>query len=420
VNVFESVRIALRGLSSNKLRSFLTMLGIIIGVAAVIALLSVGQGVQASITAQIQSTGSNLITITPGGQRSSNASVATQGGQQATLTSQDAQAIIDAGLPDVVAVSPEFGTGGQIQFGSQTSFGQITGVTPDYLAVHNMNVANGEFISKAANDSVSQVVVLGAAVANALFNDMDPVGQSVKLNRANYRVIGVLESKGGASFGSPDNGAFVPLTSAQRRLIGGGRGFGVGQRVSTIGVSAASEAQVDSAIAAITDILRTQHKIQVQQDDFTIISQKQILSVFDQVTGILTAFLGAIAGISLLVGGIGIMNIMLVSVSERTREIGIRKAVGAKRRDIMTQFLVEATVLSLLGGAGGIALGWAISESINRLKIGTNGSATLTTLISPNSILLAVGFSVAVGLFFGIYPATRAAALRPIDALRYE
>ena len=246
MNVFESIRIALRGLSSNKLRSFLTMLGIIIGVAAVIALLSVGQGVQASITAQIQSTGSNLITITPGGQRSSNARIATTGGQQATLTSQDAQAIIDAGLPDVAGVSPEFGTGGQIQFGSQTSSGQITGVMPDYLAVHNMNVANGEFITKAENDSVSQVVVLGSALAKALFNDMDPVGQTVKLNRANYRVVGVLEEKGGVSFSSPDNGAFVPLTSAQRRLIGGGRGFGVGQRVSTIGVSAASEAQVDS------------------------------------------------------------------------------------------------------------------------------------------------------------------------------
>jgi putative ABC transport system permease protein len=420
VNVIQSMRVALRGLSSNKLRSFLTMLGIIIGVAAVIALLSVGRGVQESVTKQIQSTGSNLISISAGGQSSSNARVATAGGgNQASLTTLDAQAIIDAGLPDVAAVSAEFGTGGQITFGSQSSFGQITGVTPDYVIVHNMNIANGEFISKAENDAVSQVVVLGASIAKALFEDEDPVGQSVKLNRANYRVVGVLESKGGTSFGSADNNVFVPLTSAQRRIIGGGRGFGVGQRISTISVSAASESQVDSAIAGITEILRIQHKVQFQQDDFTIISQKQILGVFDQVTGILTAFLGAIAGISLLVGGIGIMNIMLVSVTERTREIGIRKAVGAKRRDILTQFLVEAIVLSIVGGAGGIGLGWLIGQLINQLKIGT-GNATLTSVVSPESIILAVGFSVAVGLFFGIYPATRAASLHPIDALRYE
>ena len=415
MNVFESMRVALRGIASNKLRAFLTMLGIIIGVGAVIALLSVGQGVQYSITQQIQSTGSNLITITPGARSSSNSRVAAVGGgNEANLTTQDAQAIIDAALPDVAAVSPEFGAGGQIQYGSQSSFGSITGVTPDYLIVRNMTIANGEFISKAEVDGVSQVVVLGSSVATALFGDEDPVGKSVKLNRASYRVIGVLESKGGTSFGSVDNSALVPLSSAQKRLIGGGRGFGVGQRVSTISVSAASEAQVDSAIASITEILREQHKVQFQQDDFTVISQKQILGVFDQVTGILTAFLGAIAAISLLVGGIGIMNIMLVSVTERTREIGIRKAVGAKKRDILTQFLVEAVVLSVVGGAGGIGMGWAIGQVVNRLNLG------ITTLISPQSILLAVGFSVAVGLFFGIYPSTRAASLHPIDALRYE
>jgi putative ABC transport system permease protein len=361
-----------------------------------------------------------MITITAGGQSSSSARVAAgSGGSQATLTSQDADAIISAALPEVAAVAPQLGTGGQISYGSQSSFGQIIGVTPDHPLVHNMSVANGEFISKSDNDAVAQVVVLGASLATALFGDQDPVGQSVKLNRANYRVIGVLEAKGGTSFGSPDNNAFVPLTSAQRRIIGGNRGFGVGQRVTAISVSAASEAQVERAIAEITEILRVEHKLQYQQDDFTIISQKQILGVFDQVTGILTAFLGAIAGISLLVGGIGIMNIMLVSVTERTREIGIRKAVGAKRRDILTQFLVEAIVLSVVGGAGGIGLGWLIGQVINSLKIGT-GTATLTSVLAPDAIMLAVGFSIAVGLFFGIYPATRAAALHPIDALRYE
>ncbi len=414
MSIFESMLIALRGLSSNKLRSFLTMLGIIIGVGAVIALLSVGQGVQQSIAQQIQSTGSNLITITAGARSSSSSRVATVGQNQASLTSQDAEAILDAGLPEVAAVSPEFSSGGALQYGSQNSSGTIIGVMPDYLIVHNANVANGEFITKAENDGVSQVVVLGSSLATALFGDQDPVGQTVKLNRAAYRVVGVLESKGGTSFGSVDRSAFVPLTTAQKRLIGGGRGFGVGQRVTNISVSAVSEGQVDAAIAQITEILRVEHKVQFQQDDFTVISQKQILGVFDQVTSILTAFLGAIAAISLLVGGIGIMNIMLVSVTERTREIGIRKAVGAKRQDILNQFLVEAIVLSLAGGFGGIVTGWLIGQIVNKLNLG------ITTIISPNSILLAVGFSAAVGLFFGIYPATRAASLHPIDALRYE
>jgi putative ABC transport system permease protein len=414
MNVWQSVRVALRGITSNKLRAFLTMLGIIIGVGAVIALLSVGRGVQDQITKQIQSTGSNLITIVPGGQRSSNVQVAAAGGSQGMLTSEDAAALIGAALPEIAAVSPEFGTGGQVSYGSQSSFGQITGVTPDYLIVRNASVANGEFIDTAHIDGVSQVVVLGSSIATALFGDEDPVGKTVKLNRANYRVIGVLEAKGGVSLTSVDNSAFVPLTTAQRRLIGAARGFGTAQRLSTIAVSAASEEQVDAAIASITEILRQEHKVQFQQDDFTVISQKQILGVFDQVTGILTAFLGAIAAISLLVGGIGIMNIMLVSVTERTREIGIRKAVGAKKRDILTQFLVEAIVLSVVGGAGGIAAGWAIGQVVNRLNLG------FQTLISPESIALAVGFSVAVGLFFGIYPSTRAASLHPIDALRYE
>ncbi len=415
MSVFESFRIALRGISSNKMRAFLTMLGIIIGVGAVIALLSLGQGVQQSVTAQIQSTGSNLITISPGGSSSSNSRVAAVGGNnQASLTSQDAQAIIDAQLPNVAAVSPVFGSGGQIQYGSQSSFGSITGVTPDYLIVHNANVANGEFISKAHIDGVSQVVVLGASLATALFGDQDPLNQTVKLNRANYRVIGVLESKGGSSFGSADGSALVPLSSAQKRLMGGNRGFGVGQRVSSISISATNENAVDAAMAEVSTVLATQHKVQPGQEDFTVISQKQILGALDQITGILTAFLGAIAAISLLVGGIGIMNIMLVSVTERTREIGIRKAVGAKRGDIMLQFLVEAVVLSIVGGVGGIIMGWGIGQMVNALNLG------ITAIISPSSIMLAVGFSVAIGMFFGIYPATRAAALHPIDALRYE
>jgi putative ABC transport system permease protein len=414
MNIWESVRIALRGLSSNKMRAFLTMLGIIIGVGAVIALLSVGQGVQASVTSQITSTGSNLITVTPGGSSSSNSRVAAFGQQNATLTSSDAQAVINAALPDVAAVSPELSAGGQIQFGSQTSFGSIMGVTPDYLTVHNADVPDGDFISQANIDSVSTVVVLGSSLASSLFGDQEPVGQTVNINRAGYRVIGVMAPKGGSSFGSVDSTAFVPISSAQKRLIGGNRGVGTGLRVSDISISAVNQNQVNAAITEVTGVLETAHNIQNGQDDFTVISQAQILGALDQVTGILTAFLGAIAGISLLVGGIGIMNIMLVSVTERTREIGIRKAVGAQRSDILAQFLVEAVVLSIVGGAGGIVMGWLISQIANRASLG------ITTIIAPDSILLAVGFSVAVGLFFGIYPATRAAALHPIDALRYE
>jgi putative ABC transport system permease protein len=414
MNIWESVRIALRGLSSNKMRAFLTMLGIIIGVGAVIALLSVGQGVQASVTSQITSTGSNLITVTGGSSSSSNSRVAAFGQQNATLTTQDAQAIINASLPDVAAVSAEFSAGGQVQFGSQTSFGSFMGVTPDYLTVHNADVAEGDFITQGNIDSVSTVAVIGANLATSLFGDQDPVGQTIKLNRISFRVIGVMAPKGGTSFGSVDNTVFVPISSAQKRLEGGGRGFGTGQRVSDISISAINKDQVNAAVSEVTQVLEMAHNIQNGQDDFTIITQAQILGALDQVTGILTAFLGAIAGISLLVGGIGIMNIMLVSVTERTREIGIRKAVGAKRRDILAQFLVEAIVLSILGGAGGIVMGWVISQVANRANLG------VTTIIAPDSILLAVGFSIAVGLFFGIYPATRAGSLHPIDALRYE
>ncbi len=418
MSIFQSMRVALGGLTANKMRSFLTMLGIIIGVAAVIALLSVGQGVQVAVTEQIQSTGSNLITIVPGALRTSNVQYAVTGGStQGGLTSEDAAALVDAGLPSVALVAAELSSGGQVVYGSSNANGPVLGVTPSYPIVRNLTMANGEFIDEIHMDALSRVAVLGAKVAETLFADEDPIGQTVKINRINFRVIGVLEAKGGMGFSSVDNSTLVPLTTAQRRLFGGGRGFGVGQRVSAIYVSAVSENLVDSAITEVTEVLREQHKIASQQDDFTVISQKQILEVFSEVTGLLTAFLGAIAAISLLVGGIGIMNIMLVSVTERTREIGIRKAVGAKRRDILSQFLVEAISLSLVGGVGGIAFGWLMSQIINNMKI---GSPPLVTVISPDAVVLAVGFSVAVGLFFGIYPATRAAALHPIDALRYE
>ena len=417
MNLIESIRVALRGLAANKLRSILTMLGIIIGVAAVIALLSIGQGVSASIAQQIQGIGSNLVIISPGAVQSGG--VRSAQGSAVTLTYEDGQALMDPSrAPSVVGVSPEFASFAQVVYGSQNFNVRVTGVTPDYETVRNARLTTGSFITKAQLDSLSRVAILGATTAQNLFDGDDPIGKEIKINRSPFIVIGVLESKGGSSMLGGDDIVLVPITTAQKRLFGGQRGFGVGSRVSTIYVSAASDAEVDAAIQQITEILRERHKTTYQNDDFTVTSQKDILNVMGQITGFLTAFLGAIAAISLLVGGIGIMNIMLVSVTERTREIGIRKAVGAKRRDILAQFLVEAVVLSVFGGLGGIVLGWGIGQVVNALKIGDPNP--LVTIVTADAVLLAVGFSVAVGLFFGIYPASRAASLNPIDALRYE
>ena len=417
MNVFESLRVAFRGLAANKMRSILTMLGIIIGVAAVIALMSIGEGVSVSISQQIQGIGSNLVIIMPGSTQASG--VRTAQGSAVTLTYEDAEALTDPSrAPSIAGVSPEFGSAGQVVYGNQNFNVRITGVTEQYEWVRNAKLTTGSFIVKSHLDATSRVAVLGATTASNLFSGDDPIDREIKINRQTFRVIGVLEAKGGSAMLGGDDIILVPITTAMKRLFGAQRGFGVGSRVSTIYVSAVSENQVDAAIAQITEILRERHKTTYQNDDFTVTSQKDILGVLDQITGFLTAFLGAIAAISLLVGGIGIMNIMLVSVTERTREIGIRKAVGAKRRDILVQFLVEAVVLSVLGGLGGIALGWGIGQVVNALKIGS--PQPLVTVMTAQSVMLAVSFSAAVGLFFGIYPATRAASLNPIDALRYE
>lgn len=417
MNILESFRVAFRSLAANKLRSSLTMLGIIIGVAAVITLLSVGQGVTVSVMRQIQAIGSNLIIITPGAIREAGARTAV--GTAVTLTYEDAQALMDRSrAPSVAAVAPEFGSGAQVVFGAQNVFVRVTGVTPDYLTVRNRALSTGTFITNQHLDALSRVAVLGPTTARDLFGDSDPIGQEIKINRLNFRVIGVLEPRGGNPILSQDNVVLIPITTAQRRLFGGQRGWGVGSRVSSIYASAVSESQIDAAIQEIAEILRERHKITYQEDDFVITTQRDILGALTQVTTLLTAFLGTIAGISLLVGGIGIMNIMLVSVTERTREIGIRKAVGAKYRDILIQFLVEAIVLSLTGGMGGIALGWGLSQLVNSLRIGE--PTPLVTVMTLEAVLLAVSFSIAVGLFFGIYPASRAASLNPIEALRYE
>ena len=416
-----SVRVALRALGANKLRTTLTMLGIIIGVSAVIALMSIGRGAQAQVTAQIQSLGTNLLFIRPGASKDSG--VRSTAGTSPTLTLEDSDAI--ANLPNVVATAPELGTFAQMLANGQNTNSRVTGVTEDYGTVRNTPVAAGDWISKAQVDARSSVVVLGDSVAKNLFPDSDPVGQTVRMSvggrtGANFRVIGVAESKGASGLGNTDDQVYVPITTVMARLFAQRTARGA-PNVSTVNVQVASESVMDSTVNDIGDLLRARHK--VAQDDFTVQSQQDFLNTFNQIAGTFTLLLGAIAGISLVVGGIGIMNIMLVSVTERTREIGIRKAVGARRRDILTQFLVEAIVVSVLGGAIGIALGSGFAALISQVQMpGAGGGApsNLQTQVGLDSVMLAFFVSAAVGLFFGIYPATRASRLNPIEALRYE
>jgi putative ABC transport system permease protein len=418
MNLIESIRVALRALGANKLRAALTMLGMIIGVGAVIALMSIGQGVQASITSQIKGLGSNLLFITPGA--TSTGGVRAQAGTAPTLTSEDATSIIDSGtVPGAVAVAPEAANGGQVIANGQNTFTRLNGVTPDFLEVRNFKVADGEFISQEQLTARSLVAVLGATTRTNLFADGDAVGQTVRVNNINLRVIGVMESKGAQAQGNQDDIIYVPLTTMQTRLNRNRTARG-GQTVSTINVQLADDRDSTrvTAVQAIAELLRERHR--VAQDDFTIRSQDDLLQTANQITGFITIFLGSVAGISLLVGGIGIMNIMLVSVTERTREIGIRKAIGAKRKDILTQFLIEATVVSVAGGAIGILIGAGGSRLLNGLRLGGAQAQPIQTVVSLDAILLAFTVSALIGLFFGVYPAVKASRLNPIEALRYE
>lgn len=415
MNPFETFRLAFHSLGANKMRAGLTMLGVIIGVAAVIALLAVGQGASAAITNQVQGIGSNLIFVAPGSFNQNGVRSAV--GSATTLTLEDADALFDSACcPDIARVAPVFQANVQVVAGGNNTNTTITGTTPDFQQVRNFYVGQGRYIDARDNETLARVAVLGKATAQQLFGGRDPIGQTIKINRVPFKVIGVMKEKGGTGFfgQNQDDVIFIPIRTAQIRLFGNQSLTVNGQRrVSVIYVSARAEDRADQAVSQITQELRQRHHIQFQQDDFSVASQKDLLGALSQITSILTIFLGSIAAISLLVGGIGIMNIMLVSVTERTREIGIRKAVGAKRHDILVQFLMEAIALSFSGGIAGILLGAGIALAVTQTGV-------ITTVIELNAVALAVGFSVGVGLFFGLYPAWRASALRPIEALRYE
>ncbi len=401
-----SVQIAVRALAANKLRAVLTMLGVIIGVGAVVAMVSIGQGARAAVAQQVQSLGSNLLTVFAG---SAGQTGVRQGlGSLRTLTLDDAKAIA-AEVPPVEAVTAEFSRTAQVVAGSENVNTNVTGVTPEFQEVRNTFVSDGAFFTEADMTARARVAVLGRTVVENLYGDRTavPLGSTIKINRATFTVIGVLEEKGATGFSDRDDVILVPLSTAQRRL------FGV-DHVRAIYVKARTPEELDTTLEQVETLLRGRHRIAPGEDgDFTIRNQADIISTFQSVTRTMTLLLGGIATVSLLVGGIGIMNIMLVSVTERTREIGIRKAVGATRRDILSQFLVEALVLSLTGGFIGLLVGVGGSQLISRL-------AGWATLVSPASLVLAVTFAAAVGVFFGIYPAQRAAALDPIVALRYE
>ncbi len=408
---------AFGSLGANRLRASLTLLGIVIGVASVISMVAVGRGAQAAITSRIQELGTNLLFVRPG---SSVIGLFIRGfGTAETLTLDDALAL-DDGLfaPDVGLIAPEVSFSGQAVAAQTNTAVQGLGVTSEFIEVRNFEIASGRNISPADVTNMSEVLVLGSRIAELLYGSRDPVGAPLRINGREYTVVGVLESKGDtAAFGSEDDRVLAPITTAHYRLSGNRSASG-GVTVTNINVQAVDEAAIDDASRQIETVLRLRHELGADDEsDFTVTTQAETIETLESTQDTFVILLGSIAGISLLVGGIGIMNIMLVSVTERTREIGIRRAVGAKRRDILTQFLSEAVLLSLGGGLIGIAAGMGIASLVDGRSV---GGETLNTVLGGDVAVLAIGVSAAIGLFFGIFPAVRASRLDPIEALRYQ
>jgi len=411
---------ALESLNGNKMRSGLTVLGIVIGVAAVIAMLAVGNGAEASITGSINSIGTNLLFVFRGGPEGEGGHGGPpdrrSGKNERPLTLADAAAIADPfAAPSVMAVAPMIQVNGTLTYGGEKTSVPISGVTAEYKSVRNMEMSEGEFINAEHVLGRMSVVALGPDTADTLFGRHDGItGETVRIEGQPFRVIGVLIAKGGGSMGSEDDAAYLPFTTAQARLIKRGSR----DQVDVIFAQAVSAEAVTQASDEISNILRQRHRTPIGQDDFTVLTQADFLETFQAITGVLTVFLGGIAGISLLVGGIGIMNIMLVSVTERTREIGLRKALGARKRDILLQFLTESSLLSLIGGVIGIIFGWLIAFTVG--KVAAAMDTEFIPIVGTDAIILSTSFSAAIGLFFGIYPASRAASLEPVEALRHE
>jgi len=405
MSLMESIAVAFESLAANKMRTLLTMLGVIIGVSAVITMLALAKGASERMMGNIQQMGTNVLIIRSGQQRTG--AVMGGFGSSQTLTLKDAEAI-PKNCESVERTAPEVSNNAQVKYKDKNTNTSILGTTPDYLSVRNYKVADGRFFSDVEVKSSSKVAVIGPTAATNLFGDVNPIGKTVSIRGIPFQIIGITAVKGTAgSFGDPDDQLFIPVSTAMRRV------FGL-QYVRTISAQAKSMELMDQAVIEIGQSLRKTHRLAADaDDDFDIRNQADIMAMADQASGIFTMLLGGIASVSLLVGGIGIMNIMLVSVTERTREIGIRMALGARRRDIQFQFLVESLVLSLLGGTIGTLMGIAAAAVVSKVS-GWNATVSLP------SIALAFGFSAFVGIFFGMFPARKASSLDPIEALRWE
>ncbi|MDO8670609.1 MAG: ABC transporter permease [Dehalococcoidia bacterium] len=405
MSIWQSMRIAGRALRVNALRSLLTMLGVIIGVAAVITTISIGNGASEQVTRRFKAMGTNLLVINPG--KTVTGGVVSAADRVVSLTREDAEALKD--LPAVAAVAPEVGKSIQVTYGNRNTVSNITGTTPEFASARNYNIDRGRFVTDADVISGRCVAVLGQDAVNILFGNADPLGRAIRINKVEYEVVGILQTKGIGGNENRDDLIIVPITTAQKRLMGPS-----GSNLRTINVAAISADRIGDAEDQVRTLLRVRHRLDASKpDDFELKSQSDLVEASESASATFTVLLTGIAAVSLFVGGIGIMNIMLVSVTERTREIGIRMAFGAQRRIVMRQFVIEAVVLGMIGGVIGVMVGALASWGVSRW-------AGWVTLLSPEAIAMAFAFAVVVGLFFGIYPARKASRLNPIDALRYE